>query len=197
MSLSQPCRTIILIHGDGATRTDLRELLADSGYSVVGEAGDGDSGLRLVKSLKPDVALVEVKLPGKNGIWAAGALHREHVAPVVLMADSAEPALVARAVRSGVYGCVVKPFSARSLVPLLELALERFARAAELRSQANAVRAQIEEHKLLERAKATLNSELGLSESEAILRLQSLAGKSGKSLADVAGAVVIAAQSRT
>ncbi len=191
-----PSRRIVLLHGDSAARADLRELLAEHGYLIAGEAADGESAISLAHSLKPDLVLLEVKLPGKNGIWAAGALHRAHLAPAVLMADSAEPALVARAVRSGVYGCVVKPFSARSLVPLLELAIERFARASELRRQAGAVRTQIEEQKLFERAKAALNAELGLSEAEATLRLESLAARSGKALADVAGAIVIASQSR-
>ena len=141
-------------------------------------------------------ALLDSALPGKNGLWAATAIRAERLTAVVLSVEAGQRQPARNIARSGAFGYVVKPFTDRSLVPALELALRRFKAEQELRCQAMALREDIESQKAMERAKALLMEQHQLTEEQAMERMSKLAASSGKAVQDVAKAFVMAARAK-
>src|SRR5712691_1422076 len=135
---------------------DLKEMLAGLGYLVVGEAGDGESAVNLARELKPDLVIMDIKMPGTDGIQAAKILTEERLAPVLLLTAFSQTELIDGAKEAGVVGYIVKPFRESELVPAIEIALSRFKEFRAIEKEAQNLRETLETRKLVERAKGVL-----------------------------------------
>ncbi len=181
---------VVVVEDEALIRLDLVEMLSEAGYEVVGQAGDGESGVRLVRELAPDLVLMDVKMPVLDGISAAEALAVEGIAPIVLLTAFSQSDLVERALAAGVQGYVVKPFSMAELRPAIEIALARFAEVSALRGDLAALEDRLETRKLVDRAKAVLQSRFGMDEQAAFAWLQRAAMDRRMSMAEVARGVL-------
>ena len=165
------CR-VVVVEDEALIRLDLVEMLTDSGYEVVGQAGDGETALRVVREARPDVVLMDVKMPVLDGITAAEALMDDAIAPIVLLTAFSQGDLVERALEAGVQGYVVKPFTMAELMPAIEIARARFAEVAGLRSGVADLSERLETRKLVDRAKSALQVQFGWDEPTAFAWLQ-------------------------
>jgi response regulator NasT len=184
---------IVVAEDEGIARLDLKEMLENQGYLVVGEATDGRSAVNLARELKPDLLLMDIKMPGEiDGIAAAKILAEERVAPVLLLTAFSDREFVDRARESGVMGYIVKPFGEAELVPAIEVALARFQEFRSLEQELGDTRDALETRKLVERAKGVLMDAQGLKETEAFRKIQKLSMNSRKSMREVAEAILLA-----
>jgi AmiR/NasT family two-component response regulator len=183
---------ILVAEDEAISRMDLREMLENIGYSVVGEAGDGVAAVNLARALKPDLVLMDVKMPELDGISAAQTLSSERVAPVLLLTAYSDREFVDRAVDAGVMGYLVKPFAEAQLKPAIEVALERWREVRQIREDLTATQEMLETRKLVERAKGVLMDSQNLQEAEAFRRIQRLSMNSRKSMREVAEAILLA-----
>lgn len=181
---------VVVAEDDAIIRMDLCQLLADEGYDVVGECGRGDEAVELVRQLSPDVALLDVKMPGMDGIAAAKVISGERRCAVVLLTAFSQRSLIEGARDAGVMAYIVKPFQREDLVPAIELAVGRFADMAALAEQSASLAEQLEVRRLSDRAKARLIADHGLSEDDAYRFLQRTAMDRRMSLRAVADAVL-------
>jgi len=177
-------------------RMDLREMLTNLGYLVVGEAGDGRSAVNLARELKPDVVILDIKMPGMDGIEAARILTEEKIAPVVLLTAYSQRDLVERAKEAGVVGYITKPMRESDLTPTIEVAMARFSEFRALEKEAVDLKQALETRKLVDRAKGILMDTQGLSEAEAFRRIQKMSMNKRKTMKDVAEAIILAHQTR-
>jgi two-component system, response regulator PdtaR len=182
---------ILIADDESLIRLDLREMLGELGYDVVGEAGDGRSALELAHKLRPDLVIMDIKMPGVDGITAAEDLTREKIAPVVLLTAYSDQGLVERAKEAGVVGYVVKPFRQAELMPVIELSLARFEEFRSLEREVGDLKEALETRKLVERAKGVLMEVHGLRESEAFHRIRKTSMDARKSMKEVAEAVLL------
>src|SRR5207248_1202055 len=143
---------------------------------------DGASAISLVRQLKPDAALLEAAMPGLSGVQAARSIVREQLAAVVILAETSEQRAVGHAAAAGAGAYLIKPVNERKLLAAIELAVSRFRAACALRSHIRELRDEVEMGRLLQRAKAVIMEELGVCESDASERLETLAEKSGRTL---------------
>jgi response regulator NasT len=157
----------------------------------VGEAGDGRSALDLARKLQPDLVIMDIRMPGVDGIAAAEELTRERIAPVVLLTAYSDQGLVERAREAGVVGYVVKPFRQSELMPVIELSLTRFEEFRSLEREIGDLKEALETRKLVERAKGVLMEVHGLRESEAFHRIRKTSMDTRKSMKEVAEAVLL------
>ena len=193
-SLTAPSSThsrILIADDESLIRLDLREMLGELGYDVVGEAGDGRSALDLARKLRPDLVIMDIKMPGVDGITAAEDLTREKIAPVVLLTAYSDQGLVERAKEAGVVGYVVKPFRQAELMPVIELSLARFEEFRSLEREVGDLKEALETRKVGERAKRVLMEVRGLREAEAFHRIRKTSMDARKSMKEVAEAVLI------
>jgi response regulator NasT len=158
---------VVIAEDEALIRLDLAEMLAEEGYDVVGQAADGVEAVELATSLRPDLVVMDVKMPRLDGIAAATRIAGERIAPVVMLTAFSQRELVDRARESGAMAYLVKPFTASDLVPAIEMARSRFAELAALESEVDDLTEQLATRKVVERAKAYLQEVLGLSEPEA------------------------------
>src|SRR5436190_17568151 len=171
---------------------DLREMLANLGYQVVGEAPDAANALRLARDLKPDLVIMDIKMtPEMDGISAASVLSEERVAPVLLLTAYSDKEFVERARDAGVMGYVIKPFRENELVPAIEVALARFRELRDLEKELGSTREALDARKVIERAKGVLMDTQGLREAEAFRKIQKLSMNSRKSMREVAEAILL------
>ncbi len=182
---------VVIADDESIVCMDLRELLTNLGYLVVGEAGDGKSAVNLARELRPDLVLMDVKMPDMDGIEAARILTEERIAPVVLLTAFSQRELIDRAKESGVVGYLVKPIQEADLAPAIEVALSRFAEFRELEREVDDLQEQLETRKLVDRAKGILMDTQGLSESEAFRRIQKMSMNTRKSMKEIAQAVIL------
>src|SRR5258708_1636019 len=147
---------IVLAEDETITRMDLREMLENLGYDVVGEAGDGAAAVNLARALKPDLVLMDIKMPGVDGISAAETLAQEHVTPVLLLTAYSDKEFIDRAVDAGVMGYLVKPFLEAQLKPAIEVALERWREVRQIEHDLAHTQKPLETRKLADRPKALL-----------------------------------------
>ena len=193
LSPTAPSHARILIADDESLiRLDVREMLTELGYDVVGEAADGRAALDLARKLQPDLVVMDIKMPGLDGIAAAEHLTREKICPVVLLTAYSDQDLVERAREAGVVGYVVKPFRPTELMPVIELSLARFEEFRSLEREVGDLKDAIETRKVVERAKGVLMETHGLRESEAFHRIRKTSMDTRKSMREVAEAVLLA-----
>ncbi len=185
---------IVIAEDEVIPRMDLREMLQNLGYVVVGEAIDGRSAINLARELRPDLVVMDIKMPEMDGITAARVLTEERIAPVLLVTAYSHRELVDGAKEAGVLAYVTKPFGEAQLVPAVEVALARFREFRSLEKELGDTRAALETRKLVERAKGVLMDRHGLREDEAFRRIQKLSMDTRKSMREVAEAILLARQ---
>ncbi|HEX9990926.1 MAG TPA: response regulator [Chloroflexia bacterium] len=185
---------VVIADDDPIIRMDLREMLGGMDYEVAGEASDGKSAVELARKLKPDLVIMDIKMPELDGIEAARLLTAEEVAPVLMLTAYSDPDLVQRATQAGVINYLVKPFREAQLGPAIEVTLARFREFAQLRKELGDVREALEARKVIERAKGVLIDRYGLSEVEAFRRIQKRSMDSRKPMREVAEAILLASE---
>ena len=182
-----PAPTRVLIAEDEALiRLDLREMLVEEGFDVVGEAADGEQAVQLARELGPDLVICDVKMPRMDGIAAAALITGERIAPVVMLTAFSQRDLIERARDAGAMAYLVKPFQKRDLLPAIEMASSRFAEIRALESEVTGLRDRLEARKLIERAKGTLMTQHQLTEPEAFRWIQRAAMDNRTSMKAVA-----------
>ncbi len=185
-----PARRVLVAEDEALIRLDLVEMLGEEGYEVVGQAGDGASAVRLARELRPDVTVLDVKMPVLDGIAAAEQIVAERIAPVVLLTAFSQRDLVARASEAGVTAYLVKPFAKKDLVPAVELAVSRFAELVALEREVTGLADRLATRTLVDRAKSVLQTVHGLSEPDAFRWIQRTAMDGRRSMREVAQAVL-------
>jgi AmiR/NasT family two-component response regulator len=190
--MTQERTRLIIADDESLVRTDLREALTELGYLVVGEVGDGQSAVNMARELEPDVVVMDIKMPGLDGIDAARILTQEKIAPVVLLSAYSQSDLIERASEAGVVGYLVKPFRETDLPPAIELAKARFGEFRALEQEVDNLAEALETRKKVERAKGILMDKQGLSESEAFRRIQKMSMNTRRPMKEVAEAIILA-----
>jgi two-component system, response regulator PdtaR len=183
---------IILAEDDSVIRMDLREELQRQGYLVVGDVGDGQSAINLARELRPDLIIMDIRMPELDGIEAARVLTSERLAPVVLLTAFSDDELIERAREAGVVNYVTKPWRQADLKPAIEIALARFQEFREMESQVKTLEDQLATRKVVEKAKGVLMEKYKLTEHEAFRRIQKLSMNNRKSMREVAEAILLA-----
>lgn len=168
----QPIRRVLIAEDEALIRLDLKEMLEEEGYSVVGEAANGAQAVALAEELKPDLIILDVKMPILDGIAAAEQIARQRIAPVVILTAFSQRDLVERAREAGAMAYLVKPFQKKDLLPTIEMALSRYTELLGLEAEVDDLQARLEARKLVERAKGVLMSEHAMSEPEAFRWIQ-------------------------
>ena len=181
---------VIIADDESVIRTDLREMLTNLNYLVVGDVGDGRSAVNLARELKPDVVIMDIKMPDMDGIEAAKLMTQEKIAPVLLLTAYAQRDLVDRAKEAGVVGYLVKPFREADLLPAIKTARARHEELAALRDEAESLSEALAARKSIERAKGLLMAKEGLTEQEAFERLRRASQLAGRPLKVVADALI-------
>lgn len=185
-----PRRTVVIAEDEVLIRMDLAEMLGEEGYAVVGQAGDGAEAVRLARELRPDLVILDVKMPVLDGIAAAEEIAGERIAPVVILTAFSQRELVERARDAGAMAYLVKPFSQGDLVPAIEMAVSRFAELSQLEAEVADLQERLETRKAVDRAKGVLQEQLKLSEPEAFRWIQKTAMDLRLSMRQVAEGVV-------
>ena len=185
---------VVIADDESIIRMDLREMLTNLGYLVVGETGDGISAVNLARELRPDLVIMDIKMPDLDGIQAAKILTEERIAPVLLLTAFSQQELIEGAKDAGVVGYIVKPFRESELVPAIEVALARFREFKALEKELSDTRNILETRKIVERAKGVLMDTQGLKEAEAFRKIQKLSMNTRKSMREVAEAILLANQ---
>ena len=183
-------RRVVIAEDEALIRLDLAEMLAEEDYEVVGQAGDGENAVALAEEHRPDLVVLDVKMPRLDGISAAERIARQRIAPVVILTAFSQRELVERARDAGAMAYLVKPFSKNDLVPAIEMAVSRFAELAELEQEVSTLTERLEVRKLVDRAKGVLQESLGVSEPEAFRWIQKTAMDLRLSMRDVAQGVI-------
>jgi two-component system, response regulator PdtaR len=183
-------RSVLVAEDEALIRLDLVEMLREEGYNVAGEAVDGEEAIRLATELRPDLVILDVKMPKVDGIDAASKIAGRRIAPVVILTAFSQRELVERARDAGAMAYLVKPFAKHDLVPAIELAVSRFAELQALENEVAGLNERLETRKLIERAKGLLMSKQGLSEPDAFRWIQRNAMDRRTTMKAVAQAVV-------
>jgi AmiR/NasT family two-component response regulator len=183
-------RSVVIAEDEALIRMDLAEMLTEEGYDVVGQAGDGAKAVELAEALRPDLVILDVKMPVLDGISAAERIASQRIAPVVILTAFSQRDLVARARDAGAIAYLVKPFSKSDLVPAIEIAVSRFAELTLLEGEVADLRDRLETRKAVDRAKSVLQQQLQLSEPEAFRWIQKTAMDLRLSMRQVAEGVV-------
>ncbi|MGW4384577.1 ANTAR domain-containing response regulator [Kitasatospora sp. NPDC004531] len=181
---------IVIAEDEALIRLDLKEMLEEEGYTVVGEAGDGETAVRLVEELKPDLAILDVKMPVLDGLSAAERIHEQHLAPVLMLTAFSQRELVDRARDAGAMAYIVKPFSKSDLVPAIEMAVSRYTEMRTLEQEIADLAQRLETRKLVDRAKSVLQTKFGLNEPAAFRWIQKTSMDRRMTMAAVAEAVI-------
>lgn len=188
---------VIIADDESVIRADLREMLTTLGYLVVGEVGDGQSAVNLARELKPDVVIMDIKMPNMDGIEAARILTQEKIAPVLLLTAYSQRDLVDRAREAGVVGYLVKPFREQEISPAIDIALARFQEFRELQKQVGDLTETLETRKVVDRAKGVLMDSQQLTEMEAFRKIQKMSMNTRKPMKEIAEAIILAQEAKT
>ena len=189
---------VIIADDESIIRMDLREMLTNLGYLVVGEVGDGRSAVNLARELRPDIVVMDIKFEGEefDGIDAASSLTQEAIAPVLLLTAYSQRELVVRAREAGVVGYLVKPFREADLIPAIEVALARFDEFQAMEKHVGDLKETLETRKFVDRAKGILMDTQSLTEAEAFRKIQKMSMNTRKAMKEVAEAIILAHQTQ-
>jgi len=187
-------RRVLIAEDEALIRLDLAEMLAEAGYDVVAQAGDGEEAVELAREHAPDLVIMDVKMPRLDGIAAASIVAAERIAPVVMLTAFSQRDLVERARDAGAMAYLVKPFTITDLVPAIEMAASRFAEISALEREVEDLSERLAARKVIDRAKAQLQETLGLSEPDAFSWIQRTAMDRRTTMRDVAERVLADAQ---
>jgi len=183
-------RRVLIAEDEALIRLDLAEMLSEEGFEVVGQAVDGEQAVEMATELRPDLVILDVKMPKKDGIDAAGEIVAEQIAPVVILTAFSQRELIERARDAGAMAYLVKPFSKADLLPAIELAVARYAETAALRAEVADISQRLEARKIIDRAKGLLMTHQKMTEPEAFRWIQRTAMDRRTSMQAVAGAVL-------
>jgi response regulator NasT len=181
---------VLIAEDEALIRLDLKEMLEEAGYEVVGEAADGSQAIEQTEALRPDLVILDVKMPGLDGISAAERIVETGTAPVIILTAFSQRELVERAAEAGAMAYLVKPFDKGDLVPAIEVAISRYQQLRALADEVADLTERLETRKLLDRAKGKLHTDLGLSEPEAFRWIQKTSMDRRSSMRAVAEAVL-------
>ena len=185
---------VVIADDESIIRLDLRTLLEEMGHIVLGEAADGQRAVELARSLKPDVVIMDIKMPVMDGLDAAKIIADEKIAPVVLLTAYSQKDLIERAKVAGVYAYLVKPFQESDLLPAIEIAISRYLEQQELAGALGDLEQKLETRKLVDRAKGILMDKHQMNEAEAFRRIQQQSMNQRKSMREIAEALIIASE---
>jgi response regulator NasT len=181
---------VLVVEDEALIRLDLTEMLREEGYAVAGEAGDGEQAVVLARELRPDLVIMDVKMPKVDGIDAAASIVEERIAPVVMLTAFSQRDLIERARDAGAMAYLVKPFARHELVPAIELAVSRFAERRALEDEVANLNERLETRKLVDRAKGLLMARQNMSEPDAFRWIQRTAMDRRTTMKAVAQAIV-------
>jgi two-component system, response regulator PdtaR len=187
---AEPARRVLVAEDESLIRLDLAEMLAEEGYQVVGEAGDGATAVRLAEELRPDLVVMDVKMPVLDGISAAERIVSQRIAPVLILTAFSQRELVERAREAGAMAYLVKPFAKTDLVPAIQMALSRHEEIAQLEREVADLTERLETRKLVDRAKGLLQTRYGLTEPDSFRWIQKAAMDKRTSMREVAQVVI-------
>ncbi len=187
---SGPTKRVLVAEDEAIIRLDLAEMLTEAGYEVVGQASDGEQAVALATSLKPDIVIMDVKMPVMDGISAAEQIGKDRLCPVVMLTAFSQTELVERARDAGVMAYIVKPFTASDVTPALDIALSRWAELKTLEAEIADLGDRLETRKAVDRAKGVLMTKLKITEGDAFRWIQKTAMDRRMSMREVADAVV-------
>ena len=183
-------KRVLIAEDEALIRLDLREMLEEEGFDVIGEAADGEQAVEMAVELNPDLVICDVKMPKMDGITAAAQIADKRIAPVVILTAFSQRDLIERARDAGAMAYLVKPFQKRDLLPAIEMATSRFAEIRALESEVTDLRERLEARKLIERAKGVLMTEHRMTEPEAFRWIQRAAMDNRTSMRAVAELVL-------
>jgi two-component system, response regulator PdtaR len=183
-------RRVLLAEDEALIRLDLKEMLEEEGYEVVGEAGDGETAVNMARNLHPDLVVMDIKMPGRDGLQAAELISEQRLAPVLVLTAFSQKDLVDRAAQAGAMGYLVKPFQKTDVVPAIELAVARHQERVALEEEVIGLEERLETRKLVDRAKGILMDRFGMREADAFRFLQKAAMDGRLRMQEVARRVV-------
>jgi two-component system, response regulator PdtaR len=183
-------KRVVIAEDEALIRMDLAEMLQEEGYDVVAEAGDGETAVKLAQEHRPDLVILDVKMPVLDGISAAERIAEERVAPVLILTAFSQRELVERAREAGAMAYLVKPFSKSDLVPAIEMAVSRYAEIVSLEAEVADLTERLETRKLVDRAKGILQTSFGMSEPDAFRWIQKTSMDKRVTMRDVAELVI-------
>jgi two-component system, response regulator PdtaR len=190
MATQQTSPKVLIAEDEAIIRLDLKEMLEEEGFDVVGEASDGEAAIRLARERGPDLVIMDIKMPGLDGLSAAERVVSEGLAAVLILTAFSQRDLVQRAARAGAIGYLVKPFQKSDLVPAIEVALARHAELQAVKKETVDLTEQLETRKIVDRAKGKLMDQEGLSEAQAFRAIQKKAMDERRSMKAVAGEIL-------
>jgi len=183
-------RRVLIAEDEALIRLDLREMLVEEGYDVCGEAGDGEEAVALAARLRPDLVILDIKMPILDGLAAAEKIAGERIAPVVILTAFSQRDLVERARAAGAMAYLVKTFQKSDLVPAIEIAISRYAELHALEAEVASLADRLETRKIVERAKGTLMSAFSMSEPESFKWIQRAAMDNRLTMKEVAERII-------
>ena len=181
---------VVIAEDEAIIRMDLRETLEEEGYEVVAETGRGDQAVELVRGLQPDLAILDIKMPGMTGLEAADIINGEKLCGVLMLTAFSQREVIEQARDAGALAFLVKPFQRSDLVPAIEVAMGRFRELRDLTGEIDSLGEQLETRKIIDRAKGVLIDEVGLSEAEAFGFVQKTAMSERTRMRDVADRII-------
>ncbi len=190
---SAPARSnpkVLIAEDEAIIRLDLKEMLEEEGIEVVGEASDGEAAIRLAKERNPDLVIMDIKMPGMDGLAAAERITEEGLGAVLILTAFSQKDLVQRAADAGAMGYLVKPFQKTDLMPAIEVALARHDELAAVKKESSSLSEQLETRKAVDRAKGKLMDSGGLTEGEAFRQIQKRAMDERRSMKEIALEIV-------
>jgi response regulator NasT len=185
--------TVLIAEDEAIIRLDLKEMLEEEGFSVVGEASDGDAALRNAEEKRPDLIIMDIKMPGVDGLTAAEQVTERGLGAVLILTAFSQRDLVVRAAEAGAMGYLVKPFQKSDLLPAIEVALARYAQLSAARKESSDLSEQLATRKVVDKAKGRLIDEKGMTEAEAFRHIQKRAMDERRPMREVAQEVLEAA----
>ncbi len=186
----KPSLRVVVAEDEALIRLDLVEMLTEAGYEVVGQAGDGEAAIEITEKEKPDLVVMDVKMPKLDGISAAERIANQRIAPVVILTAFSQRDLVERARDAGAMAYLTKPFTIEDLMPAIELAVSRFQEIKQLDAEVTDLQEQLKARKIIDKAKGLLMSKLNLTEPQAFKWMQKTAMDKRRTMVEVSNLII-------